>query len=178
MHPGWGLACAYALATLLTFLPTHVNTSPDNDSSNSVGGSDGVPLVGDNVCIEQTIQNNTVNVTYLQSVSVKEYTWCLGVPPRCPVWKQKLVTRYKEKEVSRVVNHQNCCKGYRYALVHTFLNVRCIKIFLSCMQYRRRMFFLPSFFTYVRHTKVVKIDKAVVPSSPGGTARYLVRTST
>ena len=72
-----------------------------------------VHLAGENVCIEQTIQNSTVNVTYLQSVSVKEYTWCIHILPRCPEWRTKMVTRYKEKEVSRVVNHRKCCPGYR-----------------------------------------------------------------
>ena len=72
-----------------------------------------VHIAGENVCIEQTIQNSTVNVTYLQSVSVKEYTWCVQIPPRCPEWRTKMVPRYKEKEVSRVINHHKCCPGYR-----------------------------------------------------------------
>ena len=93
---------ARSFGFLLLFI-AHVARTTDSDQV----------LTGDNVCIEQTIEENVVNVTYLQSVSVKEYTWCLGVPPRCPVWKDKLVTRYKEKNVSRVINHQSCCPGYR-----------------------------------------------------------------
>ena len=50
-----------------------------SNEKNCPQDDEGNHLVGENVCIEQTIQNSTVNVTYLQSVSVKEYTWCVQV---------------------------------------------------------------------------------------------------
>jgi hypothetical protein len=49
-----------------------------------------VELDGENVCIDQKVENKTVNITYLESVNVKEYTWCLQIPPRCAVWKHKV----------------------------------------------------------------------------------------
>ena len=50
-----------------------------SNEKNCPQDDEGKHLSGENVCIEQTIQNSTVNVTYLQSVSVKEYTWCVQV---------------------------------------------------------------------------------------------------
>ena len=82
---------------------------------NLVGDEDGgeaVELVGENVCIDQTTELKVINVTYLQSHDVKEYTWCLKIPPRCPKWVTKMVTRVKPKEIMRVVNHHRCCQGF------------------------------------------------------------------
>ena len=39
-------------------------------------------LKGPNVCVDQREEQKTINITYLQSQDVKEYTWCLKVPPR------------------------------------------------------------------------------------------------
>ena len=102
MEASWHYLIVFVALCLLV---SGVYTDEEDESN--------INLAGENVCIEQTIQNSTVNVTYLQSVSVKEYTWCVQIPPRCPEWRTKMVTRYKEKEVSRVVNHRNCCPGYR-----------------------------------------------------------------
>ena len=43
---------------------------------------------------------------------VKDYTWCLQVPPRCVTYRTKLVTRFREENVTRVVNVRSCCPGY------------------------------------------------------------------
>jgi len=50
-------------------------------------------LLGENVCIEQTPKNVTTKISYMESHDVKEYTWCLKVPPRCPVWKTKMTKK-------------------------------------------------------------------------------------
>lgn len=71
-----------------------------------------VQLIGDNVCIDQKEENKTVTVTYLQSEDVKEYTWCVAFPPRCPKWTTKMVTRARKKNITRIVNHHRCCKGW------------------------------------------------------------------
>ena len=39
-------------------------------------------------------------------------TWCFKVPPRCRVYKDKLVTRWREENVTRVVNVRSCCPGF------------------------------------------------------------------
>ena len=39
-------------------------------------------LKGPNVCVDQREERKAINITYLQSQDVKEYTWCLKVPPR------------------------------------------------------------------------------------------------
>ena len=43
---------------------------------------------------------------------VKDYTWCVKIPPRCVTYRTKLVTRYKQENVTRVVNVRSCCPGY------------------------------------------------------------------
>ena len=50
-------------------------------------------LSGPNVCIDQKTVVSTTNVSYYQSQKVKEYTWCLKVPPRCPKWSTKIVQK-------------------------------------------------------------------------------------
>ena len=50
-------------------------------------------LDGANVCIDQRQENRTVNVTYLASERVKEWEWCVKLPPKCPVWRDRMVTR-------------------------------------------------------------------------------------
>ena len=42
---------------------------------------------------------------------VIDYTWCLKVPPRCRTYRTKLVTRWREENVTRVVNVRSCCPG-------------------------------------------------------------------
>jgi len=66
----------------------------------------------ENVCIDQRVQNQIINVTFIQSQDVKDYTWCVKIPPRCVVYRTKLVTRYREENVTRVVNIRSCCPGY------------------------------------------------------------------
>lgn len=46
------------------------------------GEAEDFKLKGPNVCVDQREERKTVNITYLQSQDVKEYTWCLKVPPR------------------------------------------------------------------------------------------------
>ncbi len=36
----------------------------------------------ENVCVDQKLENVIINVTFIQTMDVKEYTWCLQVPPR------------------------------------------------------------------------------------------------
>ena len=44
---------------------------------------------------------------------VKEYTWCLKIPPKCVTYRTKLVTRWKTENATRVVNVRSCCPGYQ-----------------------------------------------------------------
>lgn len=67
----------------------------------------------ENVCIDQEVQNKILNITYIQSIDVKEYTWCLKIPPKCVTYRTKLVTRWKEENTTRVVNVRSCCPGYQ-----------------------------------------------------------------
>jgi len=66
----------------------------------------------ENVCIDQQVKNQIINITYIQSQDVKDYTWCVKIPPRCVTYRTKLVTRYKQENVTRVVNVRSCCPGY------------------------------------------------------------------
>jgi len=66
----------------------------------------------ENVCIDQKMQTQILNTTFIQSQDVIDYTWCLKVPPRCRTYRTKLVTRWREENVTRVVNVRSCCPGY------------------------------------------------------------------
>jgi len=66
----------------------------------------------ENVCIDQKVKNQIINTTFIQTQSVAHNTWCFKVPPRCRVYKDKLVTRWREENVTRVVNVRSCCPGF------------------------------------------------------------------
>ncbi len=66
----------------------------------------------ENVCIDQKEQTKLLNISYLQSQEVADYTWCIKIPPRCRVYRTKLVTKWKEENYTRVVNIRHCCPGY------------------------------------------------------------------
>ena len=53
----------------------------------------------------------TILFFYFQDV--KEYTWCLKIPPKCVTYRTKLVTRWKTENATRVVNVRSCCPGYQ-----------------------------------------------------------------
>ena len=50
---------------------------------------------------------------YFVFQDVKEYTWCLKIPPKCVTYRTKLVTRWKTENATRVVNVRSCCPGYQ-----------------------------------------------------------------
>ena len=57
------------------------------------------------------IYENFPLIHFLQDV--KEYTWCLKIPPKCVTYRTKLVTRWKTENATRVVNVRSCCPGYQ-----------------------------------------------------------------
>lgn len=71
-------------------------------------------LSAENVCIEQVNKTNTLNITYIQQKDVRVYTWCVRIPPRCPKFVTKLVTKWRTENVTRVVNKPHCCKGFKH----------------------------------------------------------------
>ena len=77
---------------VLSLLASLASASAD-DVLVDTGPISAVVLDGPNVCIDQREENRTVNVTYLASERVKEWKWCVNIPPKCPVWRDKMVTR-------------------------------------------------------------------------------------
>jgi len=54
-----------------------------------------------------------VNTTYLESVKVKKHYACLRIPPVCAEWVNKMETRWREENITRVVSKESCCPGYK-----------------------------------------------------------------
>ncbi|KAK9737372.1 Brain and reproductive organ-expressed protein (BRE) [Popillia japonica] len=69
-------------------------------------------LQGPNVCTKQEIYTITVTVSEKQPYQVREYVWCLSVPPRCSKYtiKYKIVNKAQTLFKSRPV--EQCCDGY------------------------------------------------------------------
>ena len=83
--------------------------SDDKEDNNNIEELD---ANAENVCIDQREETKLVNISYLQSQEVADYTWCLKIPPRCRTYRTKLVTKYKQENFTRVVNERHCCPGY------------------------------------------------------------------
>jgi len=98
--------CFALLWSQLLALSTKTETLVRKDESDELKEN------AENVCIDQQVQNQIINITYIQSQDVKDYTWCVKIPPRCVTYRTKLVTRFKEENVTRVVNVRSCCPGY------------------------------------------------------------------
>ena len=70
-----------SLVCVLWFLLLFCDLCPSKDVEGGMGNAD-FQLRGPNVCVDQREEHKVINITYLQSQDVKEYTWCLKVPPR------------------------------------------------------------------------------------------------
>lgn len=54
----------------------------------------------------------TVRVSEQQPYQVREYVWCLNMPPRCSKYKIMFKTVYKTQNLVRTRPVEDCCKGY------------------------------------------------------------------
>ncbi|EEZ97747.2 uncharacterized protein NimA [Tribolium castaneum] len=77
-----------------------------------IGGTVLGKLTGDHVCQEE--QRHKVNVTefFVRNSTVRNYEWCLNVPPRCSFYTTRLLNESKivEKEITDLID--KCCPGY------------------------------------------------------------------
>ncbi|XP_038223185.1 protein draper [Zerene cesonia] len=69
-------------------------------------------LEGPNVCTRQEAYTTTIRVSEQQPYQVKEYAWCLSVPPRCSKYKVKFRQVYKTQTLVKQRPVEECCKGY------------------------------------------------------------------
>lgn len=68
---------------------------------------------GENVCYTQELQSSMVNTSYLEAVRVKKHYACLRLPPVCAEWVTSMETRWREENITRTVNKEDCCPGYK-----------------------------------------------------------------
>nr|XP_022919734.1 uncharacterized protein LOC111428453 isoform X2 [Onthophagus taurus] len=70
-------------------------------------------LVGDNVCQDE--ERYMVNVTrhFLRNITIRDYEWCLQVPPRCSTYKVQQINDSRTVEEERVKYIKTCCSGYK-----------------------------------------------------------------
>lgn len=54
----------------------------------------------------------SVRVSDTQPYQIREYTWCLNVPPRCSKYTIKFRTVYRNQVLTKTRPVQECCKGY------------------------------------------------------------------
>lgn len=54
----------------------------------------------------------TVRVSEEQPYQVREFVWCLNVPPRCSKYKIKFKTVYKDQNLVKTRPVEECCQGY------------------------------------------------------------------
>lgn len=53
-----------------------------------------------------------VRVSEQQPYQVREFVWCLNVPPRCSKYQIKFKTVYKDQNLVKTRPVEECCKGY------------------------------------------------------------------
>lgn len=53
-----------------------------------------------------------MRVSEQQPYQVREYVWCLNVPPRCSKYKIMFKTVYKTQNLVKTRPVEDCCKGY------------------------------------------------------------------
>lgn len=66
-----------------------------------------------NVCHTQELESKMVNTTYLEAVKVKKHYACFKIPPVCAEWVNTMQTRWKMENITKMVNKQVCCPGYK-----------------------------------------------------------------
>jgi len=70
-------------------------------------------LIGDNVCTRQELESKMINTTYLEAVRIKKHYVCITPPFVCAEWKNTMETRWKLENVTRRVNKEDCCSGFK-----------------------------------------------------------------
>ncbi|XP_044731414.1 rhoGEF domain-containing protein gxcJ-like [Chrysoperla carnea] len=70
-------------------------------------------LTGDNICLEQERYVAAVRKPFKKPVHVREYKWCLQIPPRCEEDKIIYVDDYKTEDEERIRIIEKCCTGYK-----------------------------------------------------------------
>ncbi|XP_077294836.1 uncharacterized protein LOC143917223 [Arctopsyche grandis] len=69
-------------------------------------------LLGPNVCNEKQNYTLTTRVKYHQPVSVRTYTWCFDIPPKCSSVHTEMRERWKVQTETREKNVYFCCPGF------------------------------------------------------------------
>lgn len=69
-------------------------------------------LTGDNVCLQKERVPVHVTKTFPKNVTVRQYEWCLNVPPRCSFYTYKTVQEQRAvvEYETRIV--RKCCPGF------------------------------------------------------------------
>ena len=75
-------------------------------------------LIGDNVCSRQELESKMINTTYLEAVRIKKHYVCITPPFVCAEWKNTMETRWKLENVTRLVNKEDCCSGFKEDQIH------------------------------------------------------------
>jgi len=70
-------------------------------------------LTGENVCTRQELESKMINTTYLEAVRIKKHYVCITPPFVCAEWKNTMETRWKLENVTRRVNKEDCCSGFK-----------------------------------------------------------------
>ncbi|KAL1453376.1 hypothetical protein WDU94_007516 [Cyamophila willieti] len=77
---------------------------------------------GANVCTRNEAYQTTIKVSEVKPIQIREYKWCLAVPPQCSKYRLEYKTVYHDQIITKTRLVHECCKGY--TIDHTGKRIR------------------------------------------------------
>nr|CAD7427863.1 unnamed protein product [Timema monikensis] len=69
-------------------------------------------LSGEHICPKEETYTVTMRVNVKEPVTIKTYTWCFRIPPRCSKYKVEMRDKFKVQQEKRTRWATACCPGY------------------------------------------------------------------
>ncbi|XP_063230819.1 uncharacterized protein LOC134535565 [Bacillus rossius redtenbacheri] len=82
-------------------------------------------LTGDNICPTVIRETVSLRVKVKEPVTIKAYTWCFKMPPRCSKYRVEMRDKYKIHHELRTRSVPACCPGYAPDSEHRLCAATC-----------------------------------------------------